>query len=455
MPAMQHMIEEPGLAARGQLGMDEITLRDFRCFRGKQTARLAPLTLVVGENSTGKTSFLAMIRALWEVAYNHSVPDFKEEPYDLGSFSEIAHHRGGRGGRAETFEAGFHIGETETPDGMPYSFNVTFGQLGTAPMPVIRRARTASVSVRVEQMNGSIRLTATTANGSWENEFNARWGGGSNETSLVPMDWFGMGQQIEEEGDGDDQLGDEDRKAIQRLLDFSYSRREMRPFASAPVRSRPRRTYDPARPARDPEGDYVPMYLAHLFRHQNKREWSALKERLETFGSAAGLFDELSIKSLGVRESEPFQVQVRKRGKRAKGPWRNLIDVGYGVSQVLPLITELLRRDAPATFLLQQPEVHLHPSAQAALGSLFCEVARDHQLIVETHSDHLINRVCMDVRDGVGPLKPEDISILYFERQELEVQIHCLRIDQQGNVLQAPASYGQFFVDEVDRSLRY
>ncbi len=87
--------------------MNEITLRDFRCFHGKQKARLAPLTLVVGENSTGKTSFMAMIRALWEIAHNNVVPNFKEEPYDLGSFAEIAHHRGGRGGRAESFEAGF------------------------------------------------------------------------------------------------------------------------------------------------------------------------------------------------------------------------------------------------------------------------------------------------------------------------------------------------------------
>ena len=433
--------------------MDEITLRDFRCFRGRQTARLAPLTLVVGENSTGKTSFLAIIRALWEIASNHSVPDFKEEPYDLGSFAEIAHHRGGRAGRAETFEAGFHIGETETPDGVPYSFNVTFGQLGTAPMPVIRRMHTASVSVQAEQRNGSTKIMATSASGGWEIEFDR--GAGSDETSLVPLFVFGVDFQRENTHDGDDQLADEDRDAIRRLLEFSLRHGGMKPFASAPVRSRPRRTYDPARPARDPEGDYVPMYLAHLFRHQNKREWSALKERLEAFGSAAGLFDELSIKSLGVRESEPFQVQVRKRGKRAKGPWRNLIDVGYGVSQILPLITELLRRDAPATFLLQQPEVHLHPSAQAALGSLFCEVAKSHQLIVETHSDHLINRICMDVRDRVGPLKPQDISILYFERQELEVQIHSLRIDQDGNVMQAPPSYGQFFVDEVGRSLRY
>ena len=105
-------------------------------------------------------------------------------------------------------------------------------------------------------------------------------------------------------------------------------------------------------------------------------------------------------------------------------------------------------------FLLQQPEVHLHPSAQAALGSLFCRVADwDRQIVIETHSDHLLDRVRMDVRDGAGALKPEDVSILYFERQGLSVRIHSLRIDEEGNVLNAPPGYRRFFMDEVQRSL--
>ena len=197
------------------------------------------------------------------------------------------------------------------------------------------------------------------------------------------------------------------------------------------------------------------MYLAHLYR-QRKREWQTLKEKLERFGRSSGLFDDLAIKSLGARDSEPFQVQLRKRGSRLKGPQRNLIDVGYGVSQVLPLITELLRPDAPSLFLLQQPEVHLHPSAQAALGTLFCEVANaDRQLVVETHSDHLINRIRLDLRDGDVPLAPQDLSLLYFERDELEVRIHSLRLDAQGNVCDAPPSYGEFFMRETARSLDF
>ena len=241
----------------------------------------------------------------------------------------------------------------------------------------------------------------------------------------------------------------------QQLRGFDFDIHELVPwtFAGAPVRSKPRRTYDPSRPTRDPEGDYVPMYLANIHA-QDKKVWMALKSKLETFGSASGLFDEISIKRLGKRESEPFQLQVRKFDQGRKGPQRNLIDVGYGVSQVLPVITELLREDAPNLFLLQQPEVHLHPSAQAALGSLFCKVAdQGRQLVIETHSDYILDRVRMDVRDGVCGLKPEDVSILFFERQGLGVTIHSIRLDKEGNVLDAPPGYGNFFINETTRSI--
>ena len=205
---------------------------------------------------------------------------------------------------------------------------------------------------------------------------------------------------------------------------------------------------------RDPEGDYVPMYLADVFTRRN-RVWTELQETLTgILARQRACLMNISIKRLGQRDSEPFQIQNRKAGANLKGPLRNLIDVGYGVSQALLVITELLRPDAPPLFLLQQPEVHLHPSAQAALGSLFCQIAgNERQIIVETHSDHLLDRVRMDVRDGNGDLKPEDISILYFERDGLDVHIHSLGIDDEGNVLNAPDSYRRFFMEETTRSL--
>ena len=88
------------------------------------------------------------------------------------------------------------------------------------------------------------------------------------------------------------------------------------------------------------------------------------------------------------------------------------------------------------------------------MGTLFCQVAAGgRQLVVETHSDYIIDRVRMDVRDQTTGLKPEDVSILYFEPRDLDVKIHSIRLDEMGNVLDAPPSYGQFFMDEINRSI--
>ncbi len=252
-------------------------------------------------------------------------------------------------------------------------------------------------------------------------------------------------------------ITDDDLTEVEQIQCGSYMMRLRRPapYASAPVRSKPRRTYDPSRAVPDPEGDHIPMYLANMY-FRNSKEWARLKCALEEFGRASGLFDEIGIKRLGKRESEPFQLQIRKCGTRLKGPPRNMIDVGYGVSQVLPVMTELLRRDAPPMFLLQQPEVHLHPSAQAALGSLFCEIASPgRQLVVETHSDHLLDRVRMDVRDSRGKLTPDGVSILYFERNDLDVCIHSLKLDEEGNIVNVPEGYRRFFMEETRRSLGF
>ena len=451
--------------------MEKVRLKNFRCFRCEQTARLAPLTLLVGENSTGKTSFMALIRALWEVACVRAVPDFKESPYDLGSFDEIVHNRGGAARRVETIEAGFIV-RRRRQEGAgfdSYRFDAAFGKNGTFPVPVKWRLNRGEVSIEERLDSDSSRLLRLrTGNGEWQRSLPAQdsHGLGSRAGSMlgsVVLHPFYQSHPLHPEADmvplaGSSSITNEDRIQLDKLAsgfgfgDFLPT--EQGPFASAPVRSKPRRTYDPSRPVRDPEGETIPMYLSTVF-FEDKKSWNALKNALEGFGRDAGLFDEISVKPLGKRGSEPFQMHVRKNGKKAKGPMRNMIDVGYGVSQVLPVITELFRDDATPMFLLQQPEVHLHPSAQAALGSLFCQVATtQRQLVVETHSDHLLDRVRMDVRDSKTKLTPDDVSILFFERGNLDVQIHSLRLDSEGNVLDAPASYRRFFMEETQRSLR-
>ncbi|MCE2467294.1 MAG: hypothetical protein J4G06_04655 [Caldilineaceae bacterium] len=90
-----------------------------------------------------------------------------------------------------------------------------------------------------------------------------------------------------------------------------------------------------------------------------------------------------------------------------------------------------------------------------ALGSFLCEwVAEERgQVIVETHSQYLLDRVRMEVRDSRIGIEPTDVSVAFFESHGLESRIANIGFDHLGNVRDAPPGYNGFFVDEVTRSI--
>lgn len=73
--------------------------------------------------------------------------------------------------------------------------------------------------------------------------------------------------------------------------------------------------------------------------------------------------------------------------------------------------------------------------------------------MIETHGDYLIDRIRMDVRDGKTGLKPKDVSILFFDRNDLSVKIHSIGLDKEGNVVSTPQGYRRFLMEETRRSL--
>ena len=440
--------------------LQEFRLRDFRCFREQQTARLAPLTLLVGENSTGKTSFLAAVRAMLEVGSYHEAPDFRAPPYDLGSFREIAHRQppsGNRGG-ADSFGLGFkYAGEEEA-----ISVDATF-TLGDGAAPTLSTVCWSAddVWVREHREPDAIYTNMGCSSGAWslpslrDPDRRYLYGGDAHAFDRLLRTGVGSGTTGELnplQGSGGVLPSEHDHIKLFRLF-VENNAFASGALAGAPIRSSPLRTYHPGRLVQHPQGLSIPAYLANMHA-RNPDEWQKMKNDLEEFGRTSGLFDEIFVRRLGRHEYEPFQLEVRKWGRRRKGARRNLIDVGYGVSQVLPLLVEILYPNGSPLLLLQQPEVHLHPSAQAALASLFCTIAASgRQFIVETHSEYIVDRVRMDIRDKATSLKPEDISVLFFERTDLDVHIHSLRFDEQGNLLDAPEGYGQFFMNETRRSI--
>ena len=110
------------------------------------------------------------------------------------------------------------------------------------------------------------------------------------------------------------------------------------------------------------------------------------------------------------------------------------LDVGFGVSQVLPIAVELLT-STERVLCIEQPEIHLHPKLQTELGDLLiyatAEVGNANQLIIETHSEHLLLRLQRRIREGSLP--PNDIAVYYLEPEtEFGSVVRRLRLDEQG-----------------------
>jgi hypothetical protein len=120
-------------------------------------------------------------------------------------------------------------------------------------------------------------------------------------------------------------------------------------------------------------------------------------------------------------------------------------DIGIGISQVLPVLVSAYA-SAKKILAIEQPEIHLHPALQAELGDVFIASAlggRQNTFLLETHSEHLILRIMRRMRDtaqgtlpdGLPPVRPEDVAILYVQPSDSAAVVRLLELDEEGQLL--------------------
>jgi len=138
----------------------------------------------------------------------------------------------------------------------------------------------------------------------------------------------------------------------------------------------------------------------------------------------------------------------------------NLTDMGYGASQVLPVIALSVLAKEGSLVIIEQPELHLHPSAQAKLADLFIQVAirKNVRLIIETHSEHLYLRLRRRMAESkVGIIStqadqylPEGALGVYFvDRQEGISFVEEIEIGPIGEIVSSPKGFKGFFTDDL------
>ncbi|ARU27069.1 AAA family ATPase [Cellvibrio sp. PSBB006] len=126
----------------------------------------------------------------------------------------------------------------------------------------------------------------------------------------------------------------------------------------------------------------------------------------------------------------------------------NISDAGFGLSQILPILIANVAAKNGSTLLINQPEVHLHPSCQAQLANYFSKESQSKNFIIETHSEYLINRFRILVQRG--DIKEEDISIVYIDRDKSGAKIHNIDILQSGSLRGAPKSFFETYYTDIN-----
>jgi hypothetical protein len=422
-------------------------------FRGFQDT-LIPLKKVnflIGENSTGKTSILSLLNLLSAPQFWQQY-EFNTDQVELGNFKNIVSIESKNRGY---FRIGFLMNESSGEKNNDALVLMTFTEENDLPFLSQFNYLDHQVEMGFKISDGVIKHWSDISKnidlspvGILEKLKN--WKTNANEKKLKtltkrhfdrsggmpPLTYF----LLTEIG-----LKRPEYEALSFLSSPMKSLAEgfLKPFIwIAPIRSKPRRTYDRYKYGFSPEGEHSPYLIKKLLTDPKIRK--PFLKFIEDFGGESNLLNSLEINPFGNDPSSPFELMVRLNGKLI-----NINYVGYGISQCLPLLVEMFSRENGAWYAIQQPEVHLHPKAQAALGSLIHNLALlvDKNFLIETHSDYIIDRFRLNCRQDTKA--KIDSQVLYFERTKQGNTVFPVDIEENGNYSEnQPKSFRVFFVKE-------
>lgn len=191
-------------------------------------------------------------------------------------------------------------------------------------------------------------------------------------------------------------------------------------------------------------GQYGDSMITIPLPNQKVPKTVKLNEAVALWASFLGI-EKLSVYTSKIPGANLTQIMVGNQ---------NIVDVGFGISQVLPILVEGLTMHQGSTLILEQPEIHLHPKMQMDIADFLIMLSQQGKhLIIETHSDHIINRI---VRRAVENHSLRDIIGIYFVEKDNngDSQLTRVFIDEDLGIDKAPQGFFDQYASETEEILQ-
>ena len=410
--------------------LTSLHLKQFKAWADTGPIALKPITLLLGTNSSGKSSLIQSLLLLKQTVESPDRTihlnlggDERNDVFNFGDFSSILT----QGSTDRQFEIHFTFTRGSTEERINTgAFDAVYGQTanGTVVIQQLRlSAQPDGPSFRVQRREKGafaiyVEPEATTRGKSRDYAPERSIAFASKAVTL---------------------LG-EDGSVVQ---DISLAiRRELEGLVYlGPLRQKPLREYpwNKGKPGViEPDGrQAIDALLASALLQGPDR--NQIIEKVAHWLKRMDLADQLQVRQVG--RSTRYEVVIDSQSVEA-----NLRDVGIGISQVLPVLTVAYFAPPGSTVILEEPEIHLHPLAQSVLAELFVEASRERQIqfVIETHSEHLFRR--MQTLVAKEELSTEECELYFVEKDQGKADLRRLELDPYGRVINWP---DRFFGDAL------
>lgn len=440
--------------------LTHLRIKNFKAWRDTGPVRLAPLTVIFGANSAGKSSLGHLLLALQQTARS---TDRKRALHlgdassliDLGTFTDCLHGHDLQ--QALSFELAWimprsmevrdPLQATARYQGDRVQLDVTL-VANKAQQPEVKALRYALSSAAGEVLDVSLERDERRKLNLSSEHYSFKMADGRKWPLEEPEKFYRLSD-----------ISMARYKNAGFLADFALATEAMLERISylGPLRSHPQRIYQWSGDTPASVGQLGEYAVAAILAAQNDgRELNRGPKRAK-LGFAA--FIAAWLKDLGVIFD--FAVRPVAEGRKeyevlvkthAKAPEVKITDVGFGISQVLPALVQAFYCAPHSTVWMEQPEIHLHPQVQAELADVFISATqarengkpRDVQLIIESHSEHFLNRLQRRVAEGA--VAPEDVAVYFCRRSGSATELEPLQLNMFGEIENWPEN---FFGDEM------